>query len=320
MRHALLAGLIVGLSGVTTASQAAEPLDVVASFSVLADMAEQVGGEHVEVTSLVGPDSDSHVYTPSPVDVRRIAGADLVIFNGLQLEGWMNRLLDASGYRGVKVVATDGIDPLHFTGADHGEDGAEGDGHDDHAEHAEHATHDHGDLDPHAWLDVGRAEQYVANIRDGLIAADPAHADAYRRRADDYLTRLDSLDAEIHRLIDAIPASRRVVVSGHDAFDYFADAYGVRFLSPVGLNTAAEPAAADMASLIDFLKHNRIPALFYENITSPALIRQLAEETGIPVAGTLYSGALAAEGEAATYEGMMRHNAKTMHDGLAGAK
>ncbi|KXS36358.1 MAG: hypothetical protein AWU55_3003 [Halomonadaceae bacterium T82-2] len=317
MRHALLAGLIVGLSGFPAASQAAEPLDVVASFSVLADMAEQVGGEYVEVTSLVGPDSDSHVYTPSPVDVRRIAGADLVIFNGLQLEGWMNRLLDASGYRGVKVVATDGIAALHFTGADHGEPPAEGDGH---AEHAEHAAHDHGDLDPHAWLDVSRAEHYVANIRDGLIEADPAHADAYRRRADAYLARLDTLDAEIHRLIDAIPAARRVVVSGHDAFDYFADAYGVRFLSPVGLNTAAEPAAADMASLIDFLEHNRIPALFYENITSPALIRQLAEETGIPVAGTLYSGALAAEGEASTYEGMMRHNARIMHDGLAGAK
>lgn len=323
MRHLLTLGLLLGLAA-TPSLAAAAPLRVVTSFSVLADMVEQVGGDHVTVESLVGPDSDSHVYSPSPVDARHIAQADLVVFNGLQLEGWMNRLLDASDYQGVTVVATDGIEPRAFSGADHGEardghDAHDHEGHDAHDHDHEHA-HDHGNLDPHAWLDVGRAKQYIVNIRAGLIEADPAHADDYRAAATRYLGELDALDTEIHTLIDAIPEERRVVVTGHDAFEYFGAAYGVRFLSPVGLNTAAEPAAADMAQLVDFLKDNRIPALFYENITSPALIRQLAEETGIPVAGTLYSGALAKEGEASTYIGMMRHDAQTMHDGLAGGQ
>lgn len=339
MHHRILSGLLCGalaLGGIAGA-QAQQPLNVVASFSVLADMVEQVGGEHVAVTSLVGPDSDSHVYSPSPADARRLAEAGLVVFNGLQFEGWMNRLLDASNYQGVTVTATDGIEPLAFSGADHGA------AHDDHAahehgdhdghehgdhEHAAHDTHDHddhaghehqhGDLDPHAWLDVTRAEQYVINIRDGLIEADPQHRKDYRAAAQRYIGELEALDGEIRELMADIPAERRTVVSGHDAFEYFGEAYDVRFLSPVGLNTAAEPAAAELARLVDFIEDNQVTALFYENITSPALIRQLAEETDLPVAGTLYSGALASDGEASSYVGMMRHNARVIHDGLSG--
>ncbi|MDW5378600.1 zinc ABC transporter substrate-binding protein [Halomonas sp. HP20-15] len=339
MHHRIALGLLCGALALGTAgaSQAREPLNVVTSFSVLADMVEQVGGEHVAVTSLVGPDSDSHVYSPSPADARRLAQADLVVFNGLQFEGWMNRLLDAGNYQGVTVTATDGIEPLAFTDADHGapaeaehadhdHDDADHEHEHDHGEHAQHASHDehaghehqHGDLDPHAWLDVARAEQYVANIRDGLAEVDPQHAEDYRTAAQRYLEELDALDAEIRELMSAIPAGRRSVVTGHDAFEYFGEAYDVRFLSPVGLNTAAEPAAAELARLVDFIQKNQVKALFYENITSPALIRQLAEEADLKVAGTLYSGALASDGEASTYVGMMRHNAQTMHDGLSG--
>ncbi|WP_136065533.1 metal ABC transporter solute-binding protein, Zn/Mn family [Modicisalibacter radicis] len=341
MHQRILPGLFWGALalGGATGAQAQQPLNVVTSFSVLADMVEQVGGEHVAVTSLVGPDSDSHVFSPSPADARRLAEADLVVFNGLQLEGWMSRLLDAGNYQGVTVTATDGIEPLAFSDADHG---AAQDEHDhaghahDHGEHDhEHAAHDHehdhehgehagdehhhGDLDPHAWLDVARAEQYVINIRDGLIEIDPEHRKEYRAATQRYLGELEALDGEIRELMADIPAERRTVVTGHDSFSYFGEAYDVRFLSPVGLNTAAEPAAAELARLVDFIEDNRVTALFYENITSPALIRQLAEETDLPVAGTLYSGALAGDGEASTYVGMMRHNARTMHDGLSGA-
>ncbi|TDX29561.1 zinc/manganese transport system substrate-binding protein [Modicisalibacter xianhensis] len=339
MRRLLALGLIAGTTGLALPAWA-DPLRVVTSFSVLTDMVEQVGGEQVEVTSLVGRDSDTHAFSPSPGDARRIAEADLVVFNGLQLEGWMERLIEASSYRGPLVVASRGITPLggdeahaddgHVQKGDaHGSHDAEAHGHEDHGhghdepshdhEHeAEgHEGHDHGEMDPHAWLDVTRAQQYVVNIRDGLIEADPGHAETYRRNAAGYLDELAALDEEIHVLMADIPVENRLVVTGHDSFNYFADAYDVRFLSPVGLSTVNEPSAALMARLIDTLEEQQVKALFYENITNPALIEQLAEEAGLPIAGTLYSGALAADGDASTYAGMMRHNATRIHDALA---
>lgn len=328
MRHSLALGLLLAI--VTPAAHADEPLQVVTSFSILADMVEQVGGERVEVTSLVGPDSDTHVFSPSPSDARHLAEADLVVINGLQFEGWMERLIDASGYTGTRVVASDGIEPLaagDAAPAEHGheEHAEEHGGHTEHDAHTdEHAHvdehgHAHGTADPHAWLDVERGQQYIINIRDGLIAADPAHAEAYRQGAEQYLAELEALDKEIHALLGAIPESQRVVITGHDAFGYFAEAYDVRFLSPVGLNTASVPSAANMARLVDVIRDNNVQALFHENITNPAIIRQLAEEAGLPIAGTLYSGALASQGEASTYAGMMRHNAELIHDGLTHA-
>ncbi|MFD2191593.1 metal ABC transporter solute-binding protein, Zn/Mn family [Pistricoccus aurantiacus] len=301
-------GLVAMISVMALPVQAqdkAEPIAVVASFSVLADMVEQIGGDHVEVSALVGPDSDVHAYSPSPRDARRIKQARLVVFNGLQLEGWMSRLLEASSYSGIKVIASQGVTTLKEAEAEREE---HGDQHQD--------DHRHGSDDPHAWLDAQRGRQYVANIRDGLIEADPAHAEDYRRQASEYLEELETLDQEIRRLIETIPENQRVVVTGHDAFGYFGDAYGVRFLSPLGINTAAAPSARVMAQLIDTLREQGVKALFHENITNPSLIDQLAEESGLPIAGTLYSGALAREGEASHYSGMLRHNARVIHEAL----
>ncbi|MFG6158882.1 metal ABC transporter solute-binding protein, Zn/Mn family [Halomonas sp. 1390] len=303
------------LAGATTLlalpALAAERVQVVTSFSILADIIDRVGGEHVEVASLVGPDSDAHVYSPRPTDARRLAEADLVVFNGLQFEGWMERLIDASDFDGPLVVATDGLE-AHL---------AEGDDHDAHADdpHVEaqgHDDHDHGGADPHAWQDLGLGEVYVGNIRDGLIAADPAHADAYRANAERYLAAIDAADDELRALLDEIPADTSVI-TGHASFDHFARAYGLRFLSPQGLSTAGEPSAANMARLIDVIREQNVQALFHENMTSPAMIDQLAEETGLPVAGTLYADALASDGEADSWLGMLRHNARVLHDALA---
>ncbi|SHL44728.1 metal ABC transporter substrate-binding protein [Halomonas caseinilytica] len=342
-RTALIAGLSALLA--MPSALAEERVQVIASFSILADMVEQVGGEYVEVDALVGPDSDAHVYSPRPDDARNLTNADLVVFNGMHFEGWMERLLDAGDYEGPRVVATEGITSRQeATGSDnhdhsdHGHDGHDHSGHDhaehdhsghDHSshdhgghEHADHAHaehnhhHDHGGQDPHAWLDPVLGKRYVANIRDGLIAADPAHEAAYRQRAEAYMADLDALDAEIHEQMAALPESTSVI-TGHDSFGYFSKAYGVSFLSPAGLTTATEPSAAHMAELIDVIKANNVQALFHESMTSPAIIDQLAEETGRPVAGTLYSGALSPEGEASTYIGMMRHNARVLHDALA---
>lgn len=308
---------LVGVSAMLAlpAAMANERVQVVTSFSILADMVENVGGEHVEVTSLVAADGDAHVYSPSPGDARALANADLVVFNGLLFEGWMERLISASDYSGTLVTATDGIEPLAFAG--HDEHGHDEHGHDDHdSGHEAHADHDHGDEDPHAWQDMHQAEVYIANIRDGLIAADADNADAYRANAEQYLQEMAEVDAEIRALIDEIPASTSVI-TGHDSFGYFSSAYGVNFLSPVGLSTEADPSGASMAALVDVIAEENVQALFHENMTNQSIITQLSEETGLPIAGTLYADALAAEGEASTYLGMMRHNAQVLHDALA---
>ncbi|MCC5882248.1 MAG: zinc ABC transporter substrate-binding protein [Halomonas sp.] len=341
MRHVSTTALIVGTSAMLAlpAAIAAERIQVVTSFSILADMVQNVGGEHVEVTSLVGPDSDAHVFSPSPRDARALADADLVVFNGLLFEGWMERLIDSSDYSGPLVTATDGIDKLDYHGHehdqahghdhghdhdhdDHGHDHDHDDhGHDhDHDDHGDDHGHDHdhahGDYDPHAWQDLAMGKIYVGNIRDGLIEADPDNEAAYRENAESYINELAATDAEIRELLGEIPASTSVI-TGHDSFGYFSNAYGIRFLSPVGLSTEAEPSAADMARLIDVIREQNVRALFHENMTSPAVINQLSEETGLEIAGTLYADALAAEGEASTYLGMMRHNAQVLHDALA---
>ncbi|MCH4812341.1 metal ABC transporter solute-binding protein, Zn/Mn family [Vreelandella neptunia] len=314
---------LVGVSAMLAlpAAMANDRVQVVTSFSILADMVENVGGDHVDVTSLVAADGDAHVYSPSPGDARSLANADLVVFNGLLFEGWMERLISASDYSGPLVTATDGIEPLSYAGhdehADHDDHGHDAHEEHDHAEHAgEHAGHDHGNQDPHAWQDMHQAEVYVANIRDGLIAADADNADAYRANAEQYLQEMAEVDAEIRALIDEIPASTSVI-TGHDSFGYFSSAYGVSFLSPVGLSTEADPSGASMAALVDVIGQENVKALFHENMTNQSIITQLAEETGLPIAGTLYADALATEGEASTYLGMVRHNANVLHDALA---
>ncbi|MHB0775169.1 metal ABC transporter substrate-binding protein [Halomonas sp. WWR20] len=305
-----------GLGGMP-AAQAADPLDVVASFSILGDMVEQVGGEHVTVNTLVGAEGDAHVYSPSPSDAQALAKADLVVINGLQFEGWMERLIDASGYTGPRVVASQGVEPLAFEeGEDeHHEHEHEHDDHESHEHHA-HDMHDHGGTDPHAWQDLQRGEQYVRNIRDGLIDADPAHADAYRANAAEYLEEIHALDAEIRERLSAIPPQRRTIITGHDAFGYFSNAYNLEFLAPVGISTEAEPSAADMAQLIRQIRERDVRALFLESMGNPGMIEQLREETGVAIGGTLYADTLAKQGEASTYLGMFRHNVAVLSEAL----
>lgn len=302
--------LIAALFSMAPAALAKERLQVLVSFSILADMVVNVGGDDVEVTALVGPDSDAHAYSPRPIDARAVSQADLVVFNGLNFEGWMERLVKASDHRGPVVVATAGVEErLEQAAAEHeGEDEAQ----DDHG----HEGHDHGGKDPHAWQDLGLGEVYVDNILAGLIEADPDNEAAYRQRAERYRADIAAVHAELQQMLAEIPDTAPVITS-HRAFDHFARAYHLTFLSPVGLSSEAEPSAADLAALVEVIRDNDIRALFHENMTSRALLDQLAEETGVPVAGTLYSDALASDGDAATWLGMMRHNARVLHDALA---
>jgi zinc/manganese transport system substrate-binding protein len=285
----LLGALAAALTAVIPL-QAQEKIDVVASFSIPGDFVRNVGGDRINVTTLVGPHSDVHVYTPAPADAKKIADAKLVVVNGLGLEGWLERLVQSSGSRAQMVVASTGVAPRRL--------GA-------------HA-------DPHAWQSVANAKTYVANIRDGLSAADPAGAVIYRANADAYLAKLDALDGEVRAAIANIPEARRKVISTHAAFGYFADAYGIAFIAPQGVSTESEASARDIAAIITQIRAAKIPAVFLENVSDPRLMRRIAAETGARIGGTLYSDSLTDQnGEAPTYIEMVRHNIKALTGALA---
>ena len=277
----------------------ARKLPVVATFTILADMVANVGGDQVEITTLVGPDSDAHVFSPTPAAARAIASAQLVFVNGLGFEGWIDKLIVASGYKGRLVVASDGVATLVLAQRPHAHGPGSKDGH----------RHDPGDVDPHAWQSLSNARRYVRNIADALAAADPGNASAYQARAQIYGDAIERLDATARARLGAIPAADRRVIVGHDAFGYFARAYDITFLSPRGLSTGSEASAKDVARLARQIREQRIRAVFVENISDPRLVEQLARESGARVGGTLFSDALSAKDRRAlTYLDMMRHN------------
>ena len=290
--------LVLGCMSVASAwqaeAQAPDKLPVVATFSVLADFARNVGGERIEVAALVGPNGDTHVYQPKPADAKELGAARLIVVNGLGLEGWIDRLIKASGAKAPVVVATKGIKPQQMR-----EEGRV-------------------ELDPHAWQSIADAKIYVANIRDGLIAADPEGASAYRANANNYLGKLDALEKEVTAEIAKIPPGRRQIITTHDAFGYFGTAYGFRFIAPEGVSTETEASARDVAKIIRQIKAQKIPAVFLENVTDPRLARNIAAESGATIGGTLYSDALSPpNGPASTYIDMMRNNVRELAAALA---
>jgi zinc/manganese transport system substrate-binding protein len=288
MRRLVLIAMTVAMC--VSPLRAQDRLNVVASFSILGDFVRNVGGDKVSVATLVGPNGDVHVYTPAPDDAKTVANANLVIVNGLGLEGWLPRLLQSSGSKAPVVVASKGVVPLEAG----------------------------SDADPHAWQSVANAKVYVGNIAEALIAADPADAEGFRANAARYLSALDTLDAEVRADIAKIPPERRKVISTHRAFGYFAKAYGVEFIAPLGVSTETEPSARDVAAIISQIKTARIPAVFLENMSDPRLVRQIASETGAKVGGTLFSDTLTGEkGDAPTYIDLVRHNIKALTSALA---
>ncbi len=296
-RRLLALGAALVLSARVAEGQT-EKIPVVATFTILADLVRQVGGSRVEVSALVGPNGDVHAYDPSPADSRRIAGAKLIVENGLHLEGWISRLAKASATKAQIVIAGKGV-TLRTDKSN--------------KEFAEH-----GGTDPHAWQNVANAKIYVANIRDGLVAADPAGKADYEANAQAYLARLDALDAEVRAAIAKIPAERRRIVTTHDAFGYFGQAYGLTLAAPEGLSTEAQVSAKDVARIIQQVRKDKFPAVFLENVSDPRLMDQIARETGAKIGGTLYSDSLSApDGPAGTYIDMVRHNISELTKALA---
>jgi zinc/manganese transport system substrate-binding protein len=315
MKHRVFVALALALAallGLAGGAHAGEKVKAVASFSILGDMVKQVGGDRVEVATLVGPDSDAHVFQPTPADARRVAAADLFFVNGLGFEGWMERLEKASGFKGEVVVASKGVKTrtmIEEDGHHHGE-----------AKHADHAKASSGDddddeedeeeaPDPHAWQDLANGSIYVANIRDGLIAADPEGKAVYESNAAAYLDAMAKEDAAVREAVARLAPERRRIITSHEAFGYFAAAYGLDIIAPEGVSTESEASAKDVAKIIRQIRAEKIPAVFIENVSDRRLLDQIARETGAKVGGTLYSDALSGpDGPAPTYLDMFRHN------------
>lgn len=283
-RHLLLA-----LPALATAARAADaPLQVVASFSILADWVREIAGDAAVVGALVGANADAHVYEPTPADVRRVAHADLVVLNGLGFEGWIERLATAAG-RARRVVATEGIVPRRVGPA----------------------------VDPHVWHSLPLAERCIDTLRAALAAARPERAADFARRADDYRVRLRALEERAQAAMHAIPVDARRVITSHDAFGYLGDAFDIRFVAPRGWNTDAEPSAAQVATLVRQVRALQVRALFVENITDRRLVDRIARDTGAVVGGTLYSDALSPPGtEADTFLRLYEHNVTTLATAL----
>lgn len=276
---------------VASASLAEDRLKIVASFSILGDMVEQVIGEHADVTTIVGPDADAHVYQPSVADARAVADADVIFVNGLGFETWSDTLIAESGTNASVHTATEGVKIVKVD----------------------------GEIDPHAWNSLSNGVVYVNNIAATLTEKLPSKADAIEANRAIYVDQLVALDTSTKSTLADLPADKRTVVTAHDAFGYLADAYDMTFLAPVGIDTEAEPSAQELAILIDQIKADSAAALFVENITSPALVQQIADETGLTIGGRLFSDALSERGGPATsYLAMFEHNLNTLLNALDG--
>jgi len=293
-RRLLLSAALPALLAASAMPASAETLKVVASFTVLADVVKQVGGDHVSVTSLVGPNGDPHEFEPSPADAKHLKAAQVTFVSGEGLEGWMDRLITASGYKGTPVTASEGINTRTME-----EDGKTV-------------------TDPHVWNSPVNVKIWVANIEKALSSADPADAAAFKANAERYTKTLDELDAYAHKKFDTVADDRRKVLTSHDAFGYFGREYKVSFLAPLGVSTESEASAADVAKLIEQIKAEHVKTYFFENSNDPRLVKQVAKATGAEPGGELYVESLSdAKGPAPTYEKMFRYNVDQIATAMA---
>ena len=276
-------------------SHAADKLPVMASFSILGDLVKAVGGDRVEVTTLVGPDEDAHVFEPKPADAKNLLKTRLLVTNGLGFEHWTQKLVKSSGYKGPVAIASQGVKARSMPTE-------KGPG---------------TETDPHAWQDPSNVTQYVRNIAAALGKLDPAGAGDYEANSDAYVKELQAVDADAKMQIAAIPAAKRKIITSHDAFGYFGAHYGVKFLAPQGISTDAEPSAKQVAQLIQQIQREKIKAVFFENMSSSKLLAQLSKDAGVTVGRELYVDALSrADGPAASYLKLMRYNVAQLVAGM----
>lgn len=279
------------------------PMPVVASFSVLGDMVAEIGGDNIQLTTIIGLGGDAHSFEPTPEHVRALAQARVLVVNGLGFEAWLPRLMASSNFKGSKVVASDGIEPLHFDAEHGGHDHA---GHDDHDDHDTHA----GLVDPHAWQSLTNGIVYARNIAAGLSKADPANASDYNARANRYIDEMKKLDVEVRQALSGIAPEKRKIVVPHDSMGYFGHDYVIEFIPIMGTSNQAEASARDVAAIVDQVRASGGAAVFLEGSANPKIAEQIARETGATVGGTLYADTLSESDQpAGTYLGMFKWNA-----------
>lgn len=297
--------LLAATPGLTPA-QAPTKIRVVSSFSVVGEMVQRVGADRIDHRVLVGANSDSHTYEPTPADGVALAGAALVVQNGLGFEPWLDRLYQASGSRASRVALTDGLDDLLAV-----EDDVEAEGEVGHSVHDEHG-HAAGDFDPHVWHDLSYAVRMVSAARDALAAVDPDNTSVYQTNAASYIAELQDLDWWIFQQVETLPEDRRKLVTSHDTFAYFARRYGFEIVgTALGATTTevADPSAGAFAELVQQIKAAGVPAIFAENVTNPRLMQQISSAAGVQLVSDLYTDALGERGSPGqTLAGLMRHN------------
>ncbi|GAC1340745.1 MAG: metal ABC transporter substrate-binding protein [Acetobacteraceae bacterium] len=294
-RRALFAALLLPFAARAQPAKLPARLKVVATMPILADFVRQVGGEAVETVSLVPPNGDPHAFQPRPGDLNSLRGAAVVVENGLGLEGWMGRLVQSSGFRGARIVATAGITPR--------------------------SLQEGGRVvaDPHVWQDPSLAVKMVGAIADGLVKADPANAAAYRGRAGAYVTSLRQQDAEIAKRFATVPPGKRLIVITHDAFSYYGARYGIQFRAPLGISTEAEPSPRALARLAGDVRRQGLKTVFLENMSDPRIAEALAREAGAAVGAKLYADSLSPpDGPAPTYLDMLRYNTEQFAAAMGG--
>jgi len=286
--------MLAALLAVPQGASADDKMKVAASFSILGDMVKQVGDDRIDVVTFVGPNGDAHVYEPAPADAKALSESKILFINGLGLEGWMTRLENSSGFKGKVVTASTGVNPRKMV------------------EDEKTIT------DPHAWQSLANGKIYAANIRDALIAADPAGKATYEANAKKFIDGMTAMEANVKAAVAKMPPERRKIITTHDAFGYFGSAYGMEFIAPEGVSTESEASAQDVAKIITQIKKEHIPAVFLENVTDSRLLDQIASETGAKIGGTLYSDALSApDGPAGNYLDMFRNNIDTLSTALS---
>jgi ABC-type Zn uptake system ZnuABC Zn-binding protein ZnuA len=294
---------------------AAEPLKVVATFSILADWVQNVGGESIELTTIVPAGGDTHTFDPSPDQVASITEADIIFEIGLGFEPWLDDMVNASGASATRVAVSDGIEVLAFGDSNHDE-------HEDEEEGAhEDDGHDHGSQDPHIWGDVQNATNAVSIIEQALADADPANAETFAANAAAYSTELEALDEHIRTETSSVPEERRKLVTTHDTFGYYAHAYDFEITGTAlnsGSTEGGDPSARDIAELIHTIEEAGVPAIFAENVSNNGLMETIAAEAGVELAPPLYTDALGEPGgEAGTYIDMMTWNTATIVEALS---
>jgi zinc/manganese transport system substrate-binding protein len=277
-------------------SYGAEKLTVMASFSILGDLVQVVGGERVSVSALVGPDQDAHIFEPKPRDAKNLLQAKLLVLNGLGFEPWAQKLVTSNAYKGTILITTQALKTLSMPSEKVG---------------------GKPEVDPHAWQNPNNVVVYIQNITASLSKLDPAGADTFKANSEAYIAELKKLDAWTKSQFDAIPQSKRKVITSHDAFGYFSAHYQITFLAPQGISTEAEPSAQQVARLIRQIKSEKIKAVFVENMSNPKLISQLSKDAGVTVGEALYTDALSsADKPGSTYLKMMRHNVSQLAAGM----